>query len=113
MQTTRNKEKETNSYSEQPEPDDPISSEYNIADIIEKLKNIKPETIVNSCSTHQEAISWVNDLWREGTEIAKKGQFLDAVFLLEYAIAIAQVIDNVILWLAIDKDLEFIKAKLH
>lgn len=105
--------KEADTYFEQADPDNKSSSKYNIADIIEKLKKVKPETVINLCNTHQEAISWVNDLWREGTEIATKGQFSQAIFLLEYAIAIAKIIDNIVLWLAIDKDLEFIKAKLR
>ncbi|QLE53493.1 hypothetical protein FD724_36950 (plasmid) [Nostoc sp. C057] len=105
--------KEADSYFEPPEPDNENTSTDMTADMIEKLKKLKPEAIVNSCSTHQEALSLVNDLWFEGTKIAKKGRLSEAVFLLEFGIAIAKIIDNIILWLAIDKDLEFIKAKLH
>ncbi|MBD2504868.1 hypothetical protein [Anabaena azotica] len=105
--------KEADTYFEQEVLDHENSSKYNIADIIEKLKKVKPETVVNSCSTHQECISWVHELWHEATKIAKKKQFLEAIFLLEYGVAIAQIIDDVILELAIDKDLEFLKAKLH
>lgn len=105
--------KEADSYFESLEPDNENTSTDITADMIEKLKNLKPEGVVNYCSTHQEALSLVNDLWFEGTKIAKKGRLSEAVFLLEYGIAIAKIIDNIILWLAIDKDLEFIKAKLH
>ena len=105
--------KEADSYFEPPEPDNENTSTDITANMIEKLKKLKPEAVVNSCSTHQEALSLVNDLWFEGTKIAKKGRLSEAVFLLEFGIAIAKIIDNIILWLAIDKDLEFIKAKLH
>lgn len=105
--------KEADPYFEQEGLDNENSSYNKIADIIEKLKKVKPETVVNSCSTHQECISWVHELWHEATKIAKKKQFLEAIFLLEYGVAIAQIIDDVILELAIDKDLEFLKAKLH
>lgn len=104
--------KEVDSYFEPPEPENENISTDITADMIEKLKKLKPEAVVNSCSTHQEALSLVNDLWFEGTKIAKKERLLEAVFLLEFGIAIAKIIDNIILWLAIDKDLEFIKAKL-
>jgi hypothetical protein len=105
--------KEANSYFEPPEPDNENTSTDITANMIEKLKKLKPEAVINSCSTHQEVLSLVNDLWFEGTKIAKKGRLSEAVFLLEFGIAIAKILDNIILWLAIDKDLEFIKAKLH
>ncbi|MFN6536165.1 MAG: hypothetical protein RM021_007290 [Nostoc sp. EkiNYC01] len=105
--------KEADSYFEPPEPDNENTSTDITANMIEKLKKLKPEAVVNSCSTHQEALSLVNDLWFEGTKIAKKGRLSEAVFLLEFGIAIAKILDNIVLWLAIDKDLEFIKAKIH
>jgi hypothetical protein len=105
--------KEADTYFEQEELDNENLSVDITTEMIEKLKKLKPEAVINSCSTHQEAISLVNDLWFEGTKIAGKGRFSDAVFLLEFGISIAKILDNIILWLAIDKDLEFIKAKLH
>jgi hypothetical protein len=54
--------KEADTYFEQVDPDNESSSKYDIADIIEKLKKVKPETVVNLCSTHQEAISLLQHL---------------------------------------------------
>lgn len=104
---------EVDSYFEEPELHNQNSSKDSTADLIDQLKKLKPETIVSSCSTYQEANAFVLDLWNEATKIAKKGQFSEAVFLLEFGIAIAQILDNPVLWLAIDKDLEFLKAKLR
>ncbi|MHC0067936.1 hypothetical protein ACWATR_34440 [Nostoc sp. UIC 10890] len=105
---------EVDSYSEDPEPHNQnFSKDDSIADLIEKLKKIKPEAIVSSCSTYQEANALVLELWNEATKIAKKTQLSEALFLLEFAIAIAKILNDPVLWLAIDKDLEFIKAKLR
>ncbi|WP_414755289.1 hypothetical protein [Anabaena sp. CCY 9910] len=105
--------KEVDTYFEQEELDNENFSADITAETIEKLRKLKPEAVINSCSTHQEAISLVNELWFEGTKIASKGRLSEAVFLLEFGISIAKILDNIVLWLAIDKDLEFIKAKLH
>jgi hypothetical protein len=105
--------KEVDTYFEQEYLDNENFSADITVEMIEKIKKLKPEAVINSCSTHQEVISLVNELWFEGTKIAGKGRLSEAVFLLEFGISIAKIIDNIVLWLAIDKDLEFIKAKIH
>lgn len=57
--------KEADTYFEQADTDNENSSADITAEMIEKLKKLKPEAVVNSCSTHQEAMSLVNDLWFE------------------------------------------------
>ncbi|AFZ33572.1 MULTISPECIES: hypothetical protein [Cyanophyceae] len=42
-----------------------------------------------------------------------KGQRVEAVFLLEFGIATCNVLDDPVLELAINKELEFIKAQLR
>lgn len=104
---------EVNSPLEEPESHDQNSSRDSTSDIIEQLKKLKPEKIVSSFNTLQEVHSFINDLWCEAKTRAMKGQLVEAVFLLEFGIATCNVIDNPVLGLAINQELEFIKAKLR
>jgi len=89
------------------------SSGNSTSDIIEQLKKLKPEIVVSSFNTFQEANAFVIALWNEAKTRAMKGQRVEAVFLLKFAIATCNVIDDPVLELAINKELEFIKAKLR
>lgn len=101
-------------YLRQPESYNNSSSpEENTPDIIDKLKKLTPEKVVSLFTTYQEVTTLILDLWNEAQRRAKKGLLVEAVFLLEFSINTCNVIDDIILELAITKDLEFIKAKLH
>lgn len=89
------------------------SSENITTDIVEQLKKLKPEKVVSSFNTFQEATGFVIALWEEARTKAMKGQRVEAVFLLEFGIATCNIIDDPVLELAMDKELEFIKAKLR
>lgn len=105
---------EVNSHFSEPEAHNQnYSSRDSTSDIVEQLKKLKPEKIVSSFNTLQEVHSFINDLWNEAKTRAMKGQGVEAVFLLEFGIATCNVIDNPVLELAINKELEFIKAKLR
>lgn len=103
---------EVNSHFSEPESHNQNSSRDSATDIIEQLKKLKPEKVVSSFNTFQEANAFVIALWDEAKTRAMKGQLVEAVFLLEFGIATSNVIDNPVLGLAINKELEFIKAKL-
>lgn len=104
---------EVNSHFKQPESYNSSSPEENTPDIIEKLKKFTPEKVVSLLTTYQEVTNFINDIWNEAERRAKKSQFVEAVFLFEFAIATCNIIDNPVLELAITKNLEFIKAKLQ
>ena len=100
-------------FSEQESYNNSNSPEDNTPDIIEKLKKFTPEKVVSLLTTYQEVTNFINDIWNEAERRAKISQFVEAVFLLEFAIATCNVIDNTVLELTIIKDLEFIEAKLQ
>lgn len=104
---------EVNSHSEEPESHNQNSSGDSTLDIIEQLKKLKPEKVVSSFNTFQEANAFAIDLWDEAKTRAMKGQPVEAIFLLEFGMATCNVLDNPVLELAMYKDLEFIKAKLR
>lgn len=105
---------EVNSHFSEPEAHNQnYSSEDSTTDIVEQLKELKPEKVVSSFNTLQEATGFVMALWDEARTRTMKGQPVEAVFLLEFGIATCNVIDNPVLVLAMDKELEFIKAKLR
>lgn len=66
-----------------------------------------------SLKSNQEATGFVMALWDEARTRNMKGQRVEAVFLLEFGIATCNIIDNPVLELAMDKELEFMKAKLR
>ncbi len=104
---------EVNSHFSEPEShNDSSFPEDNTPDIIEQLKKLTPKKVVSLLTTYQEVTKFIMDLWNEANRRAKKSQLVEAVFLLEFAIGTCNVIDDIILELAITKDLEFIKAKL-
>lgn len=105
---------EVNSHFSEPEAHNQnYSSEDSTTDIVEQLKKLKPEKVVSSFNTLQEATGFVMALWDEARTRTMKGQRVEAVFLLEFGIATCNIIDNPVLELAMDKELEFIKAKLR
>jgi nucleoside phosphorylase len=105
---------EVNSHFSEPElHNQNYSSGDSTSDIIEQLKKLKPEKVVSSFNTFQEANAFVIALWNEAKTRAMKGQRVEAVFLLEFGIATCNIIDDPVLELAINKELEFIKAKLR
>jgi nucleoside phosphorylase len=104
---------EVNSHFEEPKSHNQNSSGDSTSDIIEQLKKLKPEKVVSSFNTFQEANAFVIALWNEAKTRAMKGQRVEAVFLLEFGIATCNVLDDPVLELAIKKELEFIKAKLR
>ncbi|MDJ0619763.1 MAG: hypothetical protein QNJ63_23980 [Calothrix sp. MO_192.B10] len=101
-----------NTVSEPESHNDSSFPEENTPDIIEQLKKLTPKKVVSLLTTYQEVTTFIMDLWNEANRRAKKSQLVEAVFLLEFAIGTCNVIDDIILELAITKDLEFIKAKL-
>ena len=103
---------EVNSHFKQPDLYHHDCSSGNSNDIIKQLKKHKPKTIVNSCKSLQEVNSFINTLWNEANDKSQKGKFPEAAFLLEFGIATCHIIDNPVLELALDQQLEFIKAKL-
>lgn len=105
---------EVNSHFSEPEAHNQnYSSEECTTDIVEQLKKLKPEKVVSSFNTLQEATGFVMALWDEARTRTMKGQRVEAVFLLEFGIATCNIIDNPVLELAMDKELEFLKAKLR
>jgi nucleoside phosphorylase len=113
---TRSKEAISEVNSHLPEPEahhQNYSSGDSTTDIIEQLKKLKPEKVVSSFNTFQEANAFVIALWDEAKTRAMKGQRVEAVFLIEFGIATCNVIDDPVLELVMNKELEFIKAKLR
>ncbi len=104
---------EVNSDFSEPELHNQKSSGNSTSDIIEQLKKLKPEQVVSSFNTYQEANAFVIALWDEAKTRAMKGQRVEAIFLLEFGIATCNVLEDPVLELAINKELEFIKAKLR